>query len=49
LFPRISLSLSDEGYPISPSNGIYDLCESLIDENKNKINGAYVHNKIIGG
>jgi hypothetical protein len=48
LFPRITLSLSDSGYPIMPGNGIYDLCESLTDKNGVKIDGAYVHNKIIG-
>jgi hypothetical protein len=49
LYPRLSLSLCDTGYPIMPINGIYDLCTSLIDGNRNKIDGAYVHNKITGG
>ncbi len=48
VFPPISFTLCDSGYPDAHKDGIYGLCDSLLDSDGNEINGEYVRNKIDG-
>jgi hypothetical protein len=46
LFPPINFTLCDSGYPETHRDGIYGLCDTLVDGDGNNIDGEYVRNKI---